>query len=55
MTRYWIILVSALWIFVTIYLIFTGRSLRPVLPFVSVATLICVFGLVISTLSRPNS
>jgi hypothetical protein len=55
MTRYWMILVSALWIFVGIYLVSTGRSLRPMLPFVSAATLVCVVGLVISTLSRPNS
>jgi hypothetical protein len=54
MTRYWMILISALWIFIGIYLVFTGRSLRPVLPVVSVATLLCAVGLVISTLSRPE-
>lgn len=55
MARYWLILIAVLWIFVAVYLLLTGNPLRPMLPLLGAASLICLIGMIASLFSNTGS
>jgi CHASE2 domain-containing sensor protein len=55
MARYWLTLIAVLWLFVACYLLITGAPLRPMLPLLGTASLICLVGMLASLFARSGT
>jgi CHASE2 domain-containing sensor protein len=55
MARYWLTLVTVLWVFIGVYLLVTGKPLRPMLPLIGTASAICVLGMLSSLFVRSGT